>query len=98
MGHSDIEVQDMEALWNILDNGDGELSVDEFLMGVARIKGPSKSLDTVHVLHLCQRMEKKVDAILEERKPAAARSPSVTLKPLPVVALLKEETCESMSI
>eukprot|EP00442_Polarella_glacialis_P059124 CAMPEP_0115162510 /NCGR_PEP_ID=MMETSP0227-20121206/71997_1 /TAXON_ID=89957 /ORGANISM="Polarella glacialis, Strain CCMP 1383" /LENGTH=205 /DNA_ID=CAMNT_0002574719 /DNA_START=376 /DNA_END=990 /DNA_ORIENTATION=+ len=62
MGHSDIEVQDMEALWNILDNGDGELSVDEFLMGVARIKGPSKSLDTVHVLHLCQRMEKKVDA------------------------------------
>ncbi|CAE7945304.1 Scn11a, partial [Symbiodinium sp. KB8] len=43
----DLDVQESRALFHVLDNGDGEISLDEFIDGVMRCKGPARAIDQV---------------------------------------------------
>jgi len=43
----DLEVGEVHELFKMLDHGDGQISFDEFLEGVKRLKGEAKSMDLV---------------------------------------------------
>jgi len=63
MSALDIEPADLEGLFNLLDSGDGMVSVEEFLMGASRVRGHAKSIDMAQLLSLMLRLERAVTDI-----------------------------------
>eukprot|EP00747_Dinoflagellata_sp_TGD_P113869 gnl/TRDRNA2_/TRDRNA2_171808_c8_seq3.p1 gnl/TRDRNA2_/TRDRNA2_171808_c8~~gnl/TRDRNA2_/TRDRNA2_171808_c8_seq3.p1 ORF type:complete len:590 (-),score=85.04 gnl/TRDRNA2_/TRDRNA2_171808_c8_seq3:98-1867(-) len=55
----EIDTHDLDPLFEILDNGDGEIDIDEFLGGMSRMRGPAKSMDLLRVLSHVERLERK---------------------------------------
>lgn len=47
----DVDVHDAEHLFDVLDDGDGHISIDEFCSGIARVKGAARSMDLVSLMH-----------------------------------------------
>ena len=45
----DLEVHEVVSLFNLLDDGDGLITHDEFLNGVMRLKGHARSLDIIAI-------------------------------------------------
>eukprot|EP00439_Symbiodinium_sp_Y106_P074843 s2309_g14.t1 len=43
----DLDVHESEALFHLLDDGDGEVTLAEFIDGVMRCKGPARAIDQV---------------------------------------------------
>eukprot|EP00811_Abedinium_folium_P036035 NODE_8781_length_1470_cov_10.174981.p1 GENE.NODE_8781_length_1470_cov_10.174981~~NODE_8781_length_1470_cov_10.174981.p1 ORF type:complete len:458 (-),score=91.29 NODE_8781_length_1470_cov_10.174981:96-1418(-) len=41
----DVEVNDPLLLYDLVDNGDGQMTVDELTRGIARLRGPARSID-----------------------------------------------------
>merc|ERR1712137_1127434 len=41
----ELDIRDIDALFHLLDNGDGRLSAKELVQGAARLKGGARSLD-----------------------------------------------------
>mmetsp|Transcript_98814 Transcript_98814/g.175994 ORF Transcript_98814/g.175994 Transcript_98814/m.175994 type:complete len:590 (-) Transcript_98814:120-1889(-) len=66
MSALEIDTHDLEALFKLLDDGDGEISIDEFLGGITRFKGPAKAIDLASVLITTNKMNEKLD--LMDRK------------------------------
>lgn len=62
----DMHVHDVEALFHLLDDGDGAITYDEFLPGMLRLKGQARSLDLVALSRHCDKIEETV--LLIERK------------------------------
>eukprot|EP00811_Abedinium_folium_P033177 NODE_6160_length_1699_cov_6.294529.p1 GENE.NODE_6160_length_1699_cov_6.294529~~NODE_6160_length_1699_cov_6.294529.p1 ORF type:complete len:474 (+),score=75.91 NODE_6160_length_1699_cov_6.294529:153-1574(+) len=50
----DIEVDNPELLFEFLDDGDGEITLDELIRGTARLKGQARSMDVVGLITRCQ--------------------------------------------
>lgn len=46
----DLDFHDAQALFRLLDDGDGEVTYDEFLQGVMRLKGQARSIDIVGIM------------------------------------------------
>jgi len=46
----ELEVDEVEELFKMLDDGDGFMSFHEFLDGIKRLKGGAKSIDVIHLL------------------------------------------------
>jgi len=46
----ELEVQDARALFNLLDDGDGAVSHEDFLKGVMRLKGQARCVDVVAIM------------------------------------------------
>ncbi|CAJ1351664.1 unnamed protein product [Effrenium voratum] len=59
MSQLELEYHDLLSLFEFLDNGDGEITLMEFIEGAARLKGHAKALDI-------WRMETKVEVLFEE--------------------------------
>merc|ERR1712137_1009194 len=57
----DIEVQDAGLLFDLIDDGDGELSCAELLFGMSRLKGPARSLDLYGMMHMIKNLISAVD-------------------------------------
>merc|ERR1712083_1088934 len=55
----DIDAHDFETLFNLLDDGDGKISVDEFLSKVSAIKGYAKGVDMMAQMHLMKKVEEE---------------------------------------
>merc|ERR1711920_1035458 len=53
----DIDVSDLEAMFEMFDDGDGELTADEFLAGATRLKGNARNIDMARVLCSVSRIE-----------------------------------------
>jgi len=66
MSALDIEPDDLEGLFNLLDTGDGMVSMEEFLMGATRVRGNAKSIDMVHLLMGMGKLERSVHAMKEQ--------------------------------
>eukprot|EP00931_Biecheleriopsis_adriatica_P061109 TRINITY_DN36731_c0_g1_i1.p1 TRINITY_DN36731_c0_g1~~TRINITY_DN36731_c0_g1_i1.p1 ORF type:complete len:531 (+),score=115.78 TRINITY_DN36731_c0_g1_i1:158-1750(+) len=66
MGSLDLESHDMVNLFHMIDDGDGQISIDEFMAGAGRLKGPAKSVDVASCLTMMKRMEAKLDAMAKE--------------------------------
>ncbi|CAJ1399224.1 unnamed protein product [Effrenium voratum] len=43
----DVDVTESAALFSLLDNGDGEITLEEFIDGILRCKGPARAIDQV---------------------------------------------------
>lgn len=43
----DLDVHEGAALFHLLDNGDGEVTLEEFIDGIMRCKGPARAIDQV---------------------------------------------------
>jgi len=70
MSALDMEPADLEGLFDVLDTGDGMVSVEEFLLGASRIRGQAKSIDMAHLLSSVGRLER---AVLDIRSHCVAR-------------------------
>merc|ERR1712045_493036 len=46
-----LEVHETKSLFRLLDNGDGLITVDDFMKGVTRLKGQSRSVDVIAIQH-----------------------------------------------
>jgi len=71
MSQLELEYHDLLGLFEMLDDGDGEIAIDEFLENARRLKGPAKAIDMF-------RMETKVELLLAQvlanTSPKAARA------------------------
>merc|ERR1712048_1383803 len=47
----ELDAGDAETLWSLLDDGDGHLTADELIKGVARLKGAARSIDLATLMH-----------------------------------------------
>jgi len=47
----ELEMHEVEGLFQLLDDGDGTVSFDEFLKGVVKLKGQARSQDVLAILH-----------------------------------------------
>eukprot|EP00930_Biecheleria_cincta_P086998 TRINITY_DN76271_c0_g1_i1.p1 TRINITY_DN76271_c0_g1~~TRINITY_DN76271_c0_g1_i1.p1 ORF type:complete len:585 (-),score=86.89 TRINITY_DN76271_c0_g1_i1:225-1940(-) len=65
MSTLEIEVHDLTNLFHMMDDGDGEISVDEFMDGAVRLRGHARSVDLAHVLTTARRVDAKVEAVLQ---------------------------------
>ncbi|CAE8628400.1 unnamed protein product [Polarella glacialis] len=74
MGQLELEYHDLLGLFEMLDDGDGEISLDEFVKGAGRLKGTAKTIDL-------WRLETKLEIMLT-RVLAATSSAAATLRPL----------------
>merc|ERR1712124_113168 len=41
----DLEVHDLKLLFEFIDNGDGEVTMTEFMCGIQRLRGNARSID-----------------------------------------------------
>eukprot|EP00928_Gymnodinium_smaydae_P033990 TRINITY_DN24194_c0_g1_i1.p1 TRINITY_DN24194_c0_g1~~TRINITY_DN24194_c0_g1_i1.p1 ORF type:complete len:624 (-),score=114.99 TRINITY_DN24194_c0_g1_i1:125-1960(-) len=57
----DVDKNDVMELFHALDGGDGEISVDEFVGGLLRIKGGSRGLDIVKLLTAVDKIQRQFD-------------------------------------
>mmetsp|Transcript_10483 Transcript_10483/g.22840 ORF Transcript_10483/g.22840 Transcript_10483/m.22840 type:complete len:251 (+) Transcript_10483:3-755(+) len=46
----EVKMEEVEEIWNVLDDGDGVLTIKEFSSGLRRMKGAAKSKDIVDTL------------------------------------------------
>jgi hypothetical protein len=54
----ELAAHDVDNLFNLLDDGDGQISLDEFINGCIRLKGTAKSQDLIAVLHAVEKLSK----------------------------------------
>lgn len=47
----DIDVHEADFLFDLLDDGDGKVSIEEFCNGIPRVRGVARALDVVSLLH-----------------------------------------------
>ncbi|CAJ1436307.1 unnamed protein product [Effrenium voratum] len=56
----DLAVHEGTALFHILDNGDGEVTLEEFIDGILRCKGPARAIDQVAMHADLKKLEEKL--------------------------------------
>eukprot|EP00811_Abedinium_folium_P025316 NODE_3608_length_2011_cov_11.580679.p1 GENE.NODE_3608_length_2011_cov_11.580679~~NODE_3608_length_2011_cov_11.580679.p1 ORF type:complete len:580 (-),score=123.24 NODE_3608_length_2011_cov_11.580679:270-2009(-) len=56
----EVEVGNLNLLFDILDNGDGKITLSELVRGMARLKGPARSIDLVCVSVRCQELRERI--------------------------------------
>lgn len=59
----DIQVNDLESFFRTMDDGDGQITVDELVMGVSRLKGQANAIDIAHVTAMVKRLDGKIDTV-----------------------------------
>lgn len=60
-----VTVHDVESLFKLLADGDGEIDIDDFTRGLSRCKGLAQGLDVVILDKLIKVLDEKVDYLLE---------------------------------
>jgi len=50
LGAMGLDVNDANLLFNLIDDGDEQITFDELLKGIARLKGPARSIDLLTLL------------------------------------------------
>lgn len=59
----DLNVSDVDTLFHLLDDGDGELTADELVNGVGRLKGAARSMDLILMMNEQKRLAESVDQL-----------------------------------
>lgn len=84
MSQLELEYHDLLSLFEFLDNGDGEITLMEFIEGAARLRGGAKALDI-------WRIETKLEVLFEEVL-KALHSSSGKIMPLSVQEVFQRST------
>merc|ERR1712032_446357 len=50
----EMDVHEIVTLFNLLDNGDGYISYDEFIEGIVRLKGQARTMDVIVIKQECK--------------------------------------------
>merc|ERR1712151_1199308 len=59
----ELEPYEGDALFQMLDNGDGEVTYDEFIEGVSRLKGQARSLDMLATQNEIRKVGRQVECL-----------------------------------
>eukprot|EP00747_Dinoflagellata_sp_TGD_P125192 gnl/TRDRNA2_/TRDRNA2_174121_c1_seq2.p1 gnl/TRDRNA2_/TRDRNA2_174121_c1~~gnl/TRDRNA2_/TRDRNA2_174121_c1_seq2.p1 ORF type:complete len:346 (+),score=34.66 gnl/TRDRNA2_/TRDRNA2_174121_c1_seq2:107-1039(+) len=62
----DIATKDLRGLFDMLDDGDGEMYLSEFFSGVQRVRGPARSIDVVNLLMAVRDVSKQVESVRQD--------------------------------
>lgn len=62
-----FDLHDFEKLFWLLDDGTGEISIKEFVGKMGKLKGQSKTIDTLTMLKLAHRIDQKIQTIFEKQ-------------------------------
>jgi len=63
----ELEIHDAEALFHMFDDGDGEVTYEEFLKGVMRMKGQARSIDCVSIMRTSDAMQRELHHIRNQQ-------------------------------
>ncbi|CAE7226035.1 Cacna1i [Symbiodinium sp. CCMP2592] len=66
----DLDVHESAALFHLLDNGDGEVTLDEFIDGIMRCKGTARAIDQVAMHADLKQVEKKLNKLIRMMRDA----------------------------
>jgi len=85
MGALDIDAGDLEGLFDLIDTGDGLISIEEFICGGQRLKGTAKNIDMAHLLVMVGRLEGNVAQLCQklQQHEVAAPAAAPQLPPQP---------------
>jgi len=75
MSIMEVDVHDAEHLFNILDNGDGLVTPDEFVQGILRLKGQARSQDVLRIMHCCDKLVQDMAKLKDWADSLDGRSP-----------------------
>jgi len=62
----ELDVTDADLLFDLLANGDDEITGPELVGGIARLKGPARSIDLYALMHMTSCLEVTMKSVLEE--------------------------------
>merc|ERR1712187_168653 len=51
LGSMGLDVDDIDRIWGLVDNGDNAVSAEELTDGVAKLMGAAKSIDLITLVH-----------------------------------------------
>lgn len=80
-----LDVTETATLFDMLDDGDGLISYDEFVNGIMRLKGNSRSQDTIAIMRDCERICKNCEATQRACEGVQAAVAAMTSRPPQVV-------------
>jgi len=63
LGAMDLDISDAGLVFQLMGNKDGQLSAQELVQGVSKLKGAARSIDMVAVQTICKRIEKQVSEL-----------------------------------
>lgn len=69
------------ALFHLIDNGDGEVTLDEFIEGIMRCKGPARAIDQVAMRAMIQQMDQKLSKLTKRLVESGAILPKLNTAP-----------------
>ncbi|CAE8645419.1 unnamed protein product, partial [Polarella glacialis] len=80
----EIEASDLQGLFDVLGDGSGNISVDDFIVGAKRVNGPAMAVDMAQLLSIVKRLDSKLESsgpcsqqlVLQELAAATRRSNS----------------------
>merc|ERR1712137_417465 len=61
-----LEVADVDLLFELLDGGDGQISQGELTTGIARLKGPARSIDLFGLMHMTSFIQAHINELCTE--------------------------------
>jgi len=65
----EIEVSDTDTLFDMIDDGDGEISIEELINGVSRLRGAARSIDMCNLMRHMQYVQELVTHLQERVAP-----------------------------
>jgi len=60
----DIDTTDLYRLFQVLDDGDGNIEVEEFVSGMCAVRGVAKSFDIVKLSKMVKKLDRKLNEVL----------------------------------
>lgn len=57
LSHLEIGIAALEALFNIIDDGDGLYTAEEFVSGIRRVRRPAKAVDIIAICRSSRKLE-----------------------------------------
>ncbi|CAE8710767.1 unnamed protein product [Polarella glacialis] len=58
----EIEATDLQGLFDVLGDGSGNISADDFIAGAQHINGPAKAVDMAQLLSIVKRLDSKIES------------------------------------
>merc|ERR1712232_1433898 len=70
----EVDAHEIKSLFYLLDDGDGNITHDEFINGIMRLKGQARSQDVVAMGHDMRKLEKEFSALARDLRNGSLRS------------------------
>lgn len=76
----DLDVHESKALFHILDDGDGTVTLEEFIDGMLRCKGNARAIDQVATQREIKHLDKKITRLLMVMESGLATTPTTSMR------------------